>query len=55
MNRKDWYLGPLHIIVRGYKENSQYGALLWGRKIRSTTLDIWFNKTLITFTRDKYR
>jgi hypothetical protein len=48
MNRHDYFLGQLHIIVRGYTD-PQYGALLWGG--RSKTLDIWFNKTLFTFRR----
>jgi hypothetical protein len=48
MNRKDFYIGSLHIIKRNY-EDPQYGILLW-RKPRShiPTFDIWFNKTLWT-------
>lgn len=49
MNRKDLYIGPLHIIIRGYNDDPQYGTLLWGNT--NKTLDIWFNKTLITFRR----
>ena len=49
MNRKDLYIGPLHIIIRGYNDDPQYGTLLWGSSDK--TLDIWFHKTLITFRR----
>lgn len=48
MDRKDWFLGRLHIIRRGYVE-PQYGMLYWGG-----TLDVWFHETLWTFTRTKY-
>ena len=51
MNRKDLYVGPIHIIIRGYNDDPQYGTLLWGREINNPTLDIWFHKTLITFRR----
>ena len=52
MNRKDFYIGSLHIIKRNY-EDPQYGILLWNRKPRSNipTFDIWFNKTLWTVSK----
>jgi len=46
--RRDWVLGPVHVIRRGYREDSQYGILLWG-----TTLDIWIKNTLWTIRKDK--
>ena len=49
MNRKDLYVGPLHIIMRGYREGPQYGTLFWGREVRNPTLDIWIKQTLFTF------
>lgn len=51
MNRKDFYIGPLHIIIRGYTDDPQYGTLLWGSN--NKTLDIWFNRTLFTFRKAK--
>jgi hypothetical protein len=50
MNRKDFYIGSLHIIKRNY-EDPQYGILLWNRNKRIPTFDIWFNKTLWTLRR----
>jgi hypothetical protein len=44
MNRKDWYLGRIHVIKRKYT-TPQYGMLIY----RPLTIDIWFNKTLWTF------
>ena len=50
--REDYVFGPLHIIVRGYRANAQYGVLLWGDKTHKT-LDIWVRQTLITFRRSQ--
>lgn len=53
MNRKDFYIGRLHFIVRGYRERPQYGMLLWSCDWRRHwCLDIWFHQTLYTITRD---
>lgn len=54
MDRKDLYLGPIHIIIRGYNGDPQYGALLWGKEIGSPTIDVWIKQTLFTF-RLKYK
>lgn len=52
MERKDFYIGPLHIIMRGYRENPQYGMLFWGKNIKDPTLDVWIKQTLFTFRLD---
>lgn len=49
--RKDYFLGPLHVIVRNHSESSQYGFLTWSIN-RKHTLDIWFAQTLITIRRN---
>ena len=49
--RKDYFLGPVHVIVRGHSESSQYGFLTWSIH-RKHTLDIWFAQTLITIRRN---
>lgn len=46
--RQDYYLGPLHVIIRGYTDSPQYGALVWGCASRNPTLDVWVHQTLIT-------
>ena len=48
--RKDYYLGPLHVIIRGYSQGPQYGILTWSIH-RRHTVDVWFSQTLITFRR----
>ena len=48
--RADHHVGPLHVIVRGYTDNPQYGCLLWGgRDGIGRTLDVWVRQTLVTF------
>ena len=48
--RKDYYFGPLHVIVRGHAQGPQYGILTWSIH-RKHTIDFWFGQTLITFRR----
>jgi hypothetical protein len=48
--RKDYYFWRLHLIVRGYTDEPQYGILMWRCLKRDPwTLDIWFGQTLYTF------
>lgn len=47
--RKDWRIGRLHIIKRGYPDEPEYGFLLWNK-----TLDVWCGRTLFTFRWVKY-
>ena len=54
LERRDHFLGPLHIIVRGYRDSPQYGCLLWGgRRVGGWTFDIWLGRTLYTFRRNR--
>jgi hypothetical protein len=48
--REDYYLGPLHVIIRGHLQGSQYGILTWSIQ-RRHTVDIWFGQRLITLRR----
>lgn len=51
MNRRDWYLGRLHLIRRGYESHPQYGWLIWSsayNAFTAWTLDVWFHRTLWT-------
>ena len=45
--RRDWFIGPLHVIVRGYREPAQYGCLLWSTG-HGWTFDVWIHQTLWT-------
>lgn len=50
MNRRDWFLGRLHVIRRGHSGHPQCGCLLWGVGQGYTpTLDVWVLRTLWTF------
>jgi hypothetical protein len=49
--RKDYYFGPMHVIVRGHLQGPQYGILTWSIH-RRHTVDIWFAQTLITIRRN---
>lgn len=46
--RKDYHLGRLHLITRGYPESPQYGVLLWGGRGHGWTLDVWVHRRLYT-------
>ena len=51
MSRRDWYVGRLHIIRRGYSV-WQCGLMLWGWasvQRHAPTLDVWVRRTLWTF------
>jgi hypothetical protein len=53
--RKDYYFWRLHFIVRGHREEPQYGLLMWRAfKYDPWTLDVWFRKTLYTFRKADY-
>lgn len=49
LERHDWLLGALHVIVRRYRGDRQYGLLLWGERVH--TLDVWLGRRLLTFRR----
>lgn len=51
MSRIDRRIGRLHYIRRTYKDDPQYGFILWGvgrNLFLVPTLDIWIHRTLIT-------
>lgn len=49
MTRRDWNIGRLHIIKRGYKDPPQWGCLLWGgQNVGGMTFDVWMRQTLWT-------
>lgn len=47
-DRKDWHWWRLHIIKRGYRDDPQYGFILWGMRRNTPTLDVWIKRTLWT-------
>ena len=47
--RRDYQVGPMHLIVRTHSESPQYGVLLWGGyHSPGRTFDVWVRRTLIT-------
>ena len=50
--RKDYFIGPAHLILRKSTQRPQYGILAWGIN-RKYTLDVWVHRSLITFRCDK--
>lgn len=46
-NNRFLHAGPLHLIVRNYRDDPQYGFLAGGRR-GTRTLDIWVRQTLFT-------
>jgi hypothetical protein len=50
VNRKDYFTGPLHLILRKSTQRSQYGILAWSTN-ETYILDIWFGQRLISFRR----
>jgi hypothetical protein len=51
--REDFFVGPVHIIWRGYKSHPQYGFLAWG-SARRWTLDVWIHQRLLTLRRREW-
>lgn len=47
--RRDYFLGRLHLIIRGYN-TPQYGVLTWrAHRHEPFTVDVWARRTLLTF------